>query len=391
MNHSDRQFKKRGKDYKVTEPMYTLPREYYHSQAIYQEEIDKIFYKRWIMVCREEEVESRGDYIVVSVGDESVIVVRDSSEEIYAHFNLCRHRGTRLCTEEQGQFGADGIRCPYHAWQYGTDGRLEAAPLMKDTPGFCKEDLGLHRAHVGRWGGFVFVNLDPDPVPFETEMGALLGRFKDWKMPDLRIAHTLKYTLNCNWKLILQNYQECYHCPGVHPLLSKWTPFRNAVHDCFEGAVIGGYMELTEPRGSMTMDGKAAAPPVCDVSGDDLQRVHYYSVFPNLLLSPHPDFVLYHRIRSVAIDQIQNDCFFLMHPDVIADAERMERFKSAIEFWDMTNLQDWKVCEQMQQGTRSRRFSRGLYSPAEDILHALDKEILKALGHAPPGPSTASS
>jgi Rieske 2Fe-2S family protein len=390
MSSKDPSFKKRGVDYKSTNPMYTLPREYYHAQSIYREEVEKIFYKRWIMVCREEEVAGAGDYMVVAVGDESVLVVRDGDGQIYAHFNVCRHRGTRICTNDHGQFGTDGIRCPYHAWSYATDGRLLTAPLMKDTPGFCQEDMGLFKVHVGLWGGFVFVNLDEHPVSFEHEMDALIGKFDDWKLPELRIAHSLHYTLKCNWKLILQNYQECYHCPGVHPLLSKWTPFRNAVHDCFKGAIIGGYMEMTEPGGSMTMDGKSAAPPVCNVSGADLQRVHYYSVFPNLLLSPHPDFVLYHRIRSVAIDQIQNDCFFLMHPDVIADPARMERFQSAIEFWDLTNRQDWEVCEQMQQGTGSVRFTRGLYSSQEDILYALDEEVLKSLGHKLPDRPTPS-
>lgn len=209
--------------------------------------------------------------------------------------------------------------------------------------------------------------------------GALIGRFKDWKLPELRIAHHIAYRLKCNWKLILQNYQECYHCPGVHPLLSERTPFQNAVHDCMEGAVIGGYMTLTKKGGSMTMDGSSAAPPVCNVSGDDLQRVHYYSVYPSLLLSLHPDFVMYHVIRSMGVGDITNDCYFLLHPDVIRDAEKMERFKSATEFWDMTNREDWAVCEQMQLGTSSHRFERGRYAPSEDILHALDKEVLKAL------------
>ena len=144
---------------------------------------------------------------------------------------------------------------------------------------------------------------------------------------------------------------------------------------------MGGYMELNRECSSMTLDGAAAGPPVCGVSGDDLQRVHYYSIFPNFLLTPHPDFVMYHRIRSLATDRTQNDCFFLLHPDVIADPDHMERFQSAIEFWDMTNRQDWQVCEQMQQGLRSQRFRQGLYAAQEDILYFLDKQVLKSLGH----------
>jgi len=377
-------YKKRGVDYQSTEKMQALPTKYYQSDAIYGEELEKIFYKRWLFVCREEEIPNSGDFITVEIGDESIIVVRDSDNKINAHFNVCRHRGTRICEKDKGCFSSGAIQCPYHAWKYELNGKLKAVPLQNEFQDFDKSKYNLFSAHVGIWGGFLFINLAETPVPFEQEMSALMGKFEDWKLPELRIAHKLEYKLNCNWKIIIQNYQECYHCPGVHPLLSKWTPFRSAVHDCMEGAVIGGFMEMTEKGGGMTMDGKAAAPPVCNVSGDDLQRVHYYSVFPNLLLSPHPDFVLYHRIRSVAVDQIENDCFFLAHPDVIADKKLMDRFQSAVEFWDITNRQDWQVCEQMQQGLKSHRFKRGTYSNAEDILYAIDQEVLKALGHEKP-------
>jgi len=377
-------YKKRGVDYQMSTAMMTLPREYYQSEKIYAEELEKIFYKRWLFVCREEEIQNPGDFITVEIGDESIIVVRDSQNKIKAHFNVCRHRGTRICDTEKGKFSSGVIQCPYHGWKYDLSGSLKAFPLPKEFPDFNKADFALFPAHVGIWGGFVFINLAEKPVPFEEEMGALTNKFEDWNMPELRIAHKIEYKLNCNWKLILQNYQECYHCPGVHPELSQLSPFRGAVHDCMEGAVIGGYMKINEKGGSMTMDGKAAAPPVCSVSGDDMQRVHYYTVFPSLLLSPHPDFVMYHRIRTVAINKIENDCFFLLHPDVIADKKLMKRFKSALEFWDLTNLQDWQVCEQMQQGLRSHRFKQGRYSSLEDILFAIDREILKALGHSPP-------
>lgn len=383
MLEQDGSFKRRGVDYRVPEEMRTLPGKYYHSERIFQQELEKIFYQRWQLACREEQIPEPGDFLVVPIGDESIIVTRTETGDIRAHFNVCRHRGTRICVEENGHFQNGIIQCPYHAWQYNLDGELKGAPFMKDVPGFKKADHSLFAVSVNDWGGFVFINLSEDPAPFEDEMGALIGRFEEWRLPELRIAHHLPYRLKCNWKLILQNYQECYHCPGVHPLLSDWTPFQNAVHDCMEGAVIGGYMTLTKEGGSMTMDGEAAGPPVCDVSGDDLQRVHYYSVYPNLLLSPHPDFVLYHLIRSVNVGEITNDCYFLLHPDVMNDSEKMERFQSAIEFWDMTNKQDWAVCEQMQLGTSSRRFTTGRYAPQEDILYALDMELLKALDEEP--------
>lgn len=377
----EQDFKKRGIDYPTIGGKRTLPGKYYHDLDIYQQELDKIFYKFWLYACRAEEIPDVGDYKLVQVGEESIILVRDKAHEIRAHFNVCSHRGTQLCTEPKGNFKSKSIQCPYHAWTYALDGKLMAAPLMEEGNGFIKSECSLPKAHVHQWSGFIFISLAENPEPFEVQMEALVGKFSDWRMEELRIAKHIRYELNCNWKLILQNYQECYHCPGVHPLLSKLTPFQSAQHDFSKGAVIGGFMELTKERGSMTMNGDAAAPPVCDVSGADLQRVYYYSVFPNMLLTPHPDFVMFHHITPIGPEKIINECYWLFHPEVINDTQAQNGIASAVEFWDMTNLQDWTVCEQMQQGTKSKRFTRGYYSGGEDILYALDKELLKALGH----------
>ena len=131
----------------------------------------------------------------------------------------------------------------------------------------------------------------------------------------------------------------------------------------------------------MTMDGNAAASPICNTKGGDLQRIYYYSIFPNLLLTPHPDFVLFHHIRPLSPGKIINDCYWLFHPIAMDDPNVQPGLESAIEFWDLTNKQDWQVCEQMQVGTKSQRFKRGYYSGMEDILAALDRELLMALGH----------
>ena len=243
-------------------------------------------------------------------------MVRDKADEIKALFNVCSHRGTQLCVEPEGNFKSKSIQCPYHAWTYDLDGKLLSAPLMKEDRGFQKNKCSLHQAKVYVWEGFVFINLDKNPAPFETQMEALIGKFSNWKMSELRIAHHIKYELNCNWKLILQNYQECYHCPGVHPLLSQFTPVQSARHDSNNGVVLGGYMDLTKDRGSMTLDGEAAAPVIGDVSGKDLQRIYYYSVFPNMLLTPHPDYVLFHHISPNGPNKIINDCYWLFRPEL---------------------------------------------------------------------------
>lgn len=140
MKDAQTSYEKRGVDYQVPQDMVTLPREYFQSAAVYQEELEKIYYRRWLMVCREEEIPEPAHYLVAPVGDESIVLVRDDQGEIRAHFNVCRHRGTRICTAEQGRFDSGYIRCPYHAWQYDLSGHLNAAPMMKDVAGFSKAD-----------------------------------------------------------------------------------------------------------------------------------------------------------------------------------------------------------------------------------------------------------
>jgi len=377
-------FRKRGRDYSLREGMRTLPGKYYHSQEIYEEELQKIFCEKWLLAGRDEEIPEAGDYKLLEVGDESLIIVRTKSGGVVANFNVCRHRGTRLCVEASGHFESKNIQCPYHAWTYDLDGQLIASPMMQSLESFDKEAHHLHQASIHEWGGFIFVNLSRDPISFEEEMAPLLGRFKNWNLSELRSAHTIEYEVKCNWKLILQNYQECYHCPGVHPLLSKHTPYKSAQHDCVEGAVIGGFMELENDVKSMTMDGEPAGPPVGEVKGEDLRRVYYYSVFPNMLLTPHPDFVLFHHIMPRGNGAIINTCHWLFHPDVLANPNYKDSVQSAIDFWDLTNREDWAVCEQMQMGTKSRRFTRGTYSGQEDLLYALDQELLRILGHESP-------
>lgn len=376
---SKKEFLQRGRDYPIEDGTRTLPGKYYHDPSIYNMEVEKIFYKFWMLACRSEEIPNVGDFKVITIEDESIILVRDKSGELHGHFNVCSHRGTQLCVEEKGNFKSKMIQCPYHAWTYDLQGKLVGAPHMKEGANFSKENCTLPKANVHVWEGFVFVSLAENPEPFETQMEALIGKFGEWGMADLRIGNHIRYDLKCNWKLILQNYQECYHCPGVHPLLSEWTPVESAQHDFSKGAVIGGFMDLSHERGSMTMDGGPAGPPVCEVSGDDLQRVYYYSVYPNMLLTPHPDFVMFHHITPMGPERIINDCYFLFHPDVIDDPKWKDRRQSAVDFWDLTNKQDWQVCEQMQNGTKSKRFDRGYYSGREDILYALDQELLKAL------------
>jgi len=354
----------------------TLERKYYVGPDVYEAETERIFLRRWLYAGRTSELEKPGAYFLFDIEDESIIVLRDHEGRIHAHHNLCRHRGTRLVTEATGTF-PKSIQCPYHAWTYALDGTLTGAPFMDEVESFCRADYPLKTVRVALWEGCVFINLSDDPQPFEDAFAPFLGKFTRWDLADLQIAHRIVYELEANWKLVFQNYSECYHCPALHPALNRLTPFRNAENDLEEGPLLGGPMRMEIDGGSMTMSGQRCAPPLGDLKGDELSQVQYYTVFPNLLLSLHPDYALIHRVDRLAMDRTRIVCEWLFHPDAIAASDFDP--SEAIEFWNMTNLQDWGVSRLSQAGISSRAYTPGPYAELESMIAAWDREYLKAL------------
>jgi Rieske 2Fe-2S family protein len=353
----------------------TLPRDYFVSEEVFAKEQERIFSSRWLCVGHQTEIAQAGHYLAPDVLGESLIIVRDQQQTVRGFYNVCRHRGTRLCEDKRGSFQT--IQCPYHAWTYGLNGQLIGAPHMEKVEGFDKADYSLNTASLAFWEGFIFVNLAQTPTPLEPVFAPLSGKFTHWNLPKLRSARRIEYHVRANWKLICENYSECYHCPLVHPGLSKLSPYDSAENDLYEGPFLGGFMSIAEGR-SLTMSGQACALPVGDIKGEDHHRVFYYSIFPNLLLSLHPDYVMVHQLwpQSPRCTLIHCDWFF--HPDAFGRPDF--RPDDAIEFWDMTNRQDWRVCELSQQGIESRAYRPGPYSPRESIPAAWDREYLHVLG-----------
>ena len=250
---------------------------------------------------------------------------------------------------------------------------------MDEVPGFEKSDYPLHAVNAAQWEGFIFVSLADEPAPLEKVFAPLDGKFTHWNLPRLRAARRIEYDVQANWKLIFQNYSECYHCPGVHPALSKVSPYDSAENDLSEGPFLGGFMTIAKGQ-SLTMSGKACARPVGEVKGEDHARVFYYSIFPNMLLSLHPDYVMVHLIWPLSPDRTRIVCDWYFHPDAAGISDPGYNPGDAVEFWDMTNKQDWHVCELSQQGIASRAYQPGPYSPRESIPAAWDREYLRCMG-----------
>ncbi|HEY1653537.1 MAG TPA: aromatic ring-hydroxylating dioxygenase subunit alpha [Candidatus Tumulicola sp.] len=355
----------------------TLAAPWYVSPETFAAERERIFARDWIAVGRVDRIPNPGDFFTVAPAGESLIVTRDRDGDVHAFFNVCRHRGTRICTADSGRF-VGSIQCPYHAWTYGLDGALKVARNMAQVPGFETHDYPLKRAAVALWEGFIFVSLAAQPVPFERAFAPMLGRFADWDIGNLREARTIEYDIACNWKLIFQNYSECYHCPLVHPQLDKLSPSDSGRNDLTDGPVLGGYSELRVSGASLTTSGHTSRPPLGRVAGADLDRIYYYTIFPSMLLSLHPDYVMVHYVEPAGIGRTKIACAWLFDPNVMSTCEFDCR--DAVDFWDLTNRQDWQVSELTQLGLRSRAYECGPYSNAEGLLAAFDRHYLGAMG-----------
>ena len=358
----------------------TLAREYFTSPELFETERERIFLRSWLLVGHVSQLEAPGSYFLYEIDRESVIVLRDGAGVVRAFHNHCRHRGSRLCQHASGTLGAT-IQCPYHAWTYSLDGALRAVPTMADVAGFDPANYPLHRVALETWQGFIFINLERNPPAFADALPALVGKFPHRRANELKSVHTAVYEIDANWKLIFHNFSECYHCPTVHPLLNKLTPFRNSENDLDEGAVLGGPMSMTNPEGSMTMGGARCATPFAALSAEERARVYYYTVFPSAFVSFHPDYVLVHRAQARALDRTRVLCDWYFHPDAIA-APGFDP-TPAIDFWDLTNRQDWELCANAHLGVTSRAWEPGPYSELESQLAAFDRHYLRIMNPEP--------
>jgi Rieske 2Fe-2S family protein len=381
----------------------TLPRRFYADPDFYRAELERFYFNRWICAGRADQIPNTGDYFTRTLGDESVIITRDTSGEIHALFNVCRHRGTRLCEETEGHF-ADRIQCPYHNWTYGLEGRLLAAPHM--SPGFSKDDYPLHRAGCEVWDGNVFIHLGRvgqdgqvgrvgqvgqegldgqdgrDEQDRQTGRGLraqledLPNRFAAWRMGDLRLGRRIAYDVKANWKLIVLNYNECLHCPNLHPALNKLHHYLGADNVAPTNCYCGGAMGFREGVETMSLDGKRRRAYLPGLSEAQRQQVVYFAIYPNFLLSLHPDYVMSHTLWPRAHDRTEIVCEFHFHPSELARAGA--QIEDAIEFWDLTNREDWWIAEQSQAGINSRVYTPGPYSEREELLWSFDEVVRRS-------------
>ena len=350
----------------------TLPRAAYHDPAILAYELESWYADGWVCVGREEDIPLSGSYLLVKLCGEDLIVVRDKDLTVRGFFNFCRHRGSTLLEEPTGR--VPRIQCPYHAWVYGLDGKLSQPRHTELLEGFDLDEYGLVPVALDTWQGFVFVNISGEAGPLAASLGDMPDYFGRYDLAGLRRAAVIDYDVKANWKAIVENYSECYHCPGVHPQLNKITPYNLGDWIPTDGPWSASWMPVVGEHDTLTLDGQLHGRALlAGTTEEDLKKIYYFVVWPNLLISLHPDYLMTHRIVPVAPDRSLIACEWFFEAESMADPGFDP--SDAIGFWDLTNRQDWAVCELQQAGTASRAYTPGRYTGMESGPHKFDVHV----------------
>jgi Rieske 2Fe-2S family protein len=347
-----------------------LPPRAFVDPSVFDWELETIF-RGWICVGHASRVAERGSYMMREIGTDSVVVIGGEDGRPHAFLNVCRHRGARLISDVEGTVRRR-VQCPYHAWSYGLDGALAATPHMDGVEDFDTSCWGLIPVRVTTVGGLVLVDLSGEAPEVEAHVGELAGHLERYRVGELRRAGQADYTVAANWKAIAENYSECLHCPGVHPELNALSHYMSGEVMEGAGAWCGGSMTLSEGASTMATDGGHAhvRPPIDGLSDAEINSVLYFVLFPNALVSLHPDYAMLHTLWPRSADRTDIVCEWFFEPATIA-AEGFDP-SDAIDFWDQVNREDWHVCELTAQGVRTRGYVAGRYSAEETDVHEFD-------------------
>jgi Rieske 2Fe-2S family protein len=343
-----------------------LPRAAYVDPAVFAWEQRYFFGGGWLCVGRGDRAPRPGDHWAEAVGEGSVLLVRGEDGVLRAFANTCRHRGHELLPCGAAS-QAKVIICPYHAWTYGLDGGLRAAAGFKNKPGFDAAGWGLAELPAQEWHGLVFVDGSGTAGPLGDSLATLDEIVAPYEPERLAVAGRHEYEVAANWKILTENYHECYHCPVIHPELCRVSPPKSGENYQAEGAWVGGWMDLRDGMDTMSLDGTSNGAALRGLDSRGLRTVIYVNIFPNLLVSLHPDYVMVHRMMPLAADRTRVECTWAFAPESLARPGFDPGY--AVEFWDITNRQDWHACESVQRGLSSPHAVPGPLSAQEDAVY----------------------
>jgi Rieske 2Fe-2S family protein len=363
-----------------------LPRAAYVDPAMFAWERRNFFDGGWVCVGLSSQLPGTGDQRAEAVGEGGVLLVRGEDGVLRAFANTCRHRGHELLPCGEGN-RHKMIICPYHAWTYTLSGELYAAAGFRDKPDFDFGQFGLTRLPVSEWHGLIFVDGSGGAVPPLSEaLAKLEPLIAPYEPERLVTAASHSYDAATNWKIATENYHECYHCSSIHPELCRVTPPKSGENYATDGPWVGGWMSLREGMDTMSLDGASHGVPLRGLDEQGLRTVIYVNIFPNILLSLHPDYVMTHRMIPLAADRTRIECTWAFAPEAVSQPDFDPGY--AVEFWDITNRQDWAACESVQRGLTSPHSRPGPLNPTEDAVYYFVTTVGRGyLGQSPWMPS----
>jgi Rieske 2Fe-2S family protein len=357
----------------LTDTKSGLPSSWYFDAQHYARELAAVWYQDWVCVGRAETLQRPGDYFVATIGSQSIIITSGRDKKLKAFHNTCRHRGAALCRNDHGRFRNDRIICPYHTWTYSIDGGLLETPGRIDCEDFDAANYSLYAVHVDSWGGFVFVNLAESPESGLQEfLGAEAAMLKNWPLADMRSVHQEKIAVACNWKIFWENYNECYHCPRVHPELCKIMPvYKQAVFDhkdlsdwrpTFEGD--SGFGSVGDGAKTWTLSGHSSLPTIAGLTPQEIELgVMFSSVTGSMYVVGHPEYVRSVRIVPTGPESIELVVDWLL-PRANADVDDAA-IESIVGLVRLVIQQDGEVCELNQRGLHCMRHDSSVLVPQE--------------------------
>jgi glycine betaine catabolism A len=364
----------------------TLPGHTYVDRAWFDAECERLFEHDWFCAVREDDLPNAGSFRTVTVGRESVLLTRTRRGEVRAFLNVCRHRGARICTEDAGE-KRRSFQCPYHAWTYDFEGKLIAAPNLTSMPDVDRTEFGLKKVAVHSWLGYVWVSLAPlageEPPSFadtvEADLAERLGGLEPlaaYDVGSLSLGRRITYDVAANWKLIVENFMECYHCATIHPELTEVLPeFADGLAAQY---FVGHGAEFGEEVAGFTVDGTAGFDPLPGMTDDQDRRYYAITVRPQVFVNLVPDHVIWHRMYPMGPDRTVVECDWLYAPGVVAaatgddaDPELAARLDASVELFHRVNAQDFEACERCQPAMGSRLYADGgVLVPSEHHIEA---------------------
>ena len=354
-----------------------LPADAYYDPKQYERELQRIWYRNWVYVGRSIEVSRPRAFRTFELGDQKLLLVRDEAGVLQAFHNTCRHRGAALCRESAGVMRTGAIVCPYHAWVYNLQGDLLRTSSKRNADGFDVADFPLYKIRVREWCGFIFVALTDDPPPFEKSFDMPLSRFEAWPLESLRVGHTLLKTMRCNWKIFWENYNECLHCPGVHPQLSQLVPIygRGLLEERddpnwqanaadadpkFKGGLRTG-------ASTWSSNGQLTGIPFTGLSEEDKKSgATYLTGVPSVFMVGHVDYVRVVRLRPLGPELTELRVEYLFSPETLATPGFDMR--NVVDFTNTVMTEDAEVCELNQRGLHAAPHAAGVVMPEEYVI-----------------------